>query len=102
MSNTMTIPFLVLENPVFPLQLVQYLDPIDPEDLELSWIYQNHTCTFIADSLENHLSFSTMQTMLYFGLHGTFTWTNLNLHILMMLHIKYCSIAIANSLGENI
>ena len=31
MSNTMTIPFLVLENPVLPLQLVQYLDPIDPE-----------------------------------------------------------------------
>ena len=69
----------------------------------LEYTYQNHTCTYIADSLENHLlSFTTMQTMLNFGLHGTFIWTNLNLHILMMLHIKYCNIAIASSLGENI
>ena len=30
----------------------------------LEYTYQNHTCTFIADSLENHLlSFSTMQTI---------------------------------------
>jgi hypothetical protein len=63
--------------------------------------YQNHTCTYIADSLENHvLSFSTMQIILNFELLGTFIWTNLNLHILMMLHIKYYSIAIANSLDK--
>ena len=69
----------------------------------LEYTYQNHTCTYIADSLETHLlSFTTLQTMLNVGLHGTFIWTNSNLHILMMLHIKYCSIAIANSLEENI
>ena len=64
----------------------------------LEYTDQNHTCTYIADSLEIHLlSFTTMQTMLNFGLPGTFIWTNSNLHILMMLSITYCSIAIANS-----
>ena len=43
-----------------------------------------------------------MQTILNFGLPVTFIWTNLDLHILMVLHIKYCSIAIANSLEENV